>query len=168
MGSEKIPFYVHNLFKHIVQNVNKIHLNMRYVDRHIFGSKNHQFGYQKLKPLFFVDDAINYTKLCQIFDNKLQKIVITNIPKWTFNQSIHLNFSFWDQILFGIRAINKNVTLKSVFNEILIVEPFEDINQFIADNQALFVENGWKLKKTSYEDEKRGAKSDNVLSIMPL
>merc|ERR1712228_200439 len=127
--SEKIPFYVHNLFKHIVQNVNKIHLNMRYVDRHIFGSKNHQFGYQKLKPLFFVDDAINYTKLCQIFDNKLQKIVIFNyFSKGVFKQSIHLNFSFLEEIVFGIRAINKNVALKSVFNEILIVNPFEDIN----------------------------------------
>merc|ERR1712228_1061804 len=107
-------------------------------------------------------------KLCQIFDNKLEQIVITNIPFDTFNQSIHLNFSFLEEIVFGIRAINKNVALKSVFNEILIVNPFEDINQFIADNQALFVENGWKLKKTNYKDTKRRAKSDNVLSISPL
>merc|ERR1712228_819469 len=106
-------------------------------------------------------------KLCQIFDNKLEQIVITNIPLWKFNQSIHLNFSFLEEIVFGIRAINKNVALKSVFNEILIVNPFEDINQFIADNQALFVENGWKLKTTKYEDKARGAISDNVLSIVP-
>merc|ERR1712228_564478 len=163
--SDKIPFYVHNLFKHIVQNVNKIHLNMAEMNWE-GNAKWNQFGYQKLKSLFFVDDHVNYSKLCQIFDYKLQQIVITDIPAWKFNQSIHLNFSFLEEIVFGIRAINKNVALKSVFNEILIVNPFEDINQFIADNQALFVENGWQLKKTNYKDEKRGdAKSDNVLSI---
>merc|ERR1712228_1098314 len=124
--SEKIPFYVHNLFKHIVQNVNKIHLNMEEMNCHDEYAKNGYFGYQKLKSLFFVDDQVNYSKLCQIFDYKLQQIVITNIPFDTFNQSIHLNFSFLEEIVFGIRAINKNVALKSVFNEILIVNPFED------------------------------------------
>merc|ERR1712228_402520 len=132
--SEKIPFYVHNLFKHIVQNVNKIHLNIYNADHHEEGAKWNQFGYQKLKPLFFIDNQVNYRKICQIFDNKLQQIVITNISNGVFKQSVHLNFSFLEEIVFGIRAINKNVALKSVFNEILIVNPFEDINQFIADN----------------------------------
>merc|ERR1712228_247873 len=167
--SEKIPFYVHNLFKHIVQNVNKIHLNMFMMDIDEEYAEEGCFGYQKLKSLFFVDEQVNYSKLCQIFDNKLQQIVITNIPRDVFNQSVNLNFSFLEEIVFGIRAINKNVALKFVFNEILIVNPFEDINQFIADNQALFVENGWKVKKTNYKNEKRkGAKSENVLSITLL
>merc|ERR1712228_283073 len=68
--SEKIPFYVHNLFKHIVQNVNKIHLNMAWMNRHKEAVEWNQFGYQKLKSLFFVDDQVNYSKLCQIFDYK--------------------------------------------------------------------------------------------------
>merc|ERR1712228_31867 len=165
-----IPFYVHNLFKHIVQKVNKIHLNMFNINCDKERVKWNQFGYQKFKPLFFIDDHVNYSKLCQIFDNKLQQIVIFhNDVGDVFNQSIHFNFSFLEEIVFGIRAINKNVALKSVFNEILIVNPFEDINQFIADNQALFVENGWKVKKTNYKNEKRkGAKSENVLSITLL
>merc|ERR1712228_883176 len=173
--SEKIPFYVHNLLKHIVQNVNKIHLNMFWFDGYMQWEKEYaeeyqMFGHLKLKPLFFIDEQVNYSKLCQIFDNKLQQIVIFHYTSGSvFNKSIHLNFSFLEEIVFGIRAINKNVALKSVFNEILIVNPFEDINQFIADNQALFAENGWKLKKTKYEDAKRrGAKSDNVLSITLL
>merc|ERR1712228_473401 len=166
--SEKIPFYVHNLFKHIVQNVNKIHLNMEEMNCHDEYAKSGDFGYQKLKPLFFIDDQVNYRKLCQIFDFKLQQIVIFNDVQ-DFEESIHLNSSFLEEIVFGIRAINKNVALKSVFNEILIVNPFEDINQFIADNQALFVENGWKFKKTKYKDTRRqGAKSENVLSITLL
>merc|ERR1712228_149765 len=167
--SDKIPFYVHNLFKHIVQNVNKIHLNMAEMNCHDEYAKNGCFGYQKLKPLFFVDDQVNYAKLCQIFDNKLQQIVIFNNGYGKFVESIHLNFPFLKQILFGIYTINKNVALKSVFNEILIVNPFEDINQFIANNQALFVDNGWKLKKTNYQDiQRKGAKSDNALSIIPM
>merc|ERR1712228_635808 len=66
--SEKIPFYVHNLFKHIVQNVNKIHLNMEEMNCHLEYAKTKQFGFKKLKPLFFIDDQVNYSKLCQIFD----------------------------------------------------------------------------------------------------
>merc|ERR1712228_130669 len=133
--SEKIPFYVHNLFKHIVQNVNKIHLNVAEMNCHDEYAEQKCFGYQKLKPLFFVNNQVNYSKLCQIFDNKLQHIVIFKESYGDFEESIHLNFSFLEEIVFGIRAINKNVALKSVFNEILIVNPFEDINQFIADNQ---------------------------------
>ena len=129
--SEKIPFYVHNLFKHIVQNVNKINLNMENFEFHKEYAKYKQFGYQPLKSLFFVDDDIIYSKLCQIFDGKLHQIVIFNNSFGDFETSIHLNFSFLEEIVFGIRAINKNVALKSVFNEILIVNPFEDINQLI-------------------------------------
>merc|ERR1712228_622045 len=91
--SEKIPFYVHNLFKHIVQNVNKIHLNMEEMNCDKEYADDQCFGYQKLKPLFFIDDQVNYRKLCQIFDNKLQQIVIMDTRSLgSFNQSIHLNF----------------------------------------------------------------------------
>merc|ERR1712228_794992 len=77
--SEKIPFYVHNLFKHIVQNVNKIHLNVRHMDRHVFGSRNHQFGYQKLKSLFFIDDQINYIKYLITNCSKLSFFIIQKV-----------------------------------------------------------------------------------------
>merc|ERR1712228_727818 len=58
--SEKIPFYVHNLFKHIVQNVNKIHLNMFMMNFDKEYAKQNAFGYQKLKSLFFIDNQVNY------------------------------------------------------------------------------------------------------------
>merc|ERR1712228_280183 len=126
-------------------------------------------GYQLLKPLFFVNDQINFSKLCQIFNGKLQQIVILNYKsKGVFDQSIHLNSSFLDEILFGIQTINQTVALQSVLNEILIINPFESIHHFINENQVKFVMNGWKLNKTSYEDKKRESKSDNVLSIKPL
>merc|ERR1712228_83395 len=98
--SEKIPFYVHNLFKHIVQNVNKIHLNMLMMDAHKeFEAEFGQYGYQKLKPSFFVEETINYSKLCQIFDNKLQQIVIFKISLAVgIEKSIHLNFPFWKRL----------------------------------------------------------------------
>merc|ERR1712228_946712 len=89
---------------------------------------NNQFGYRLLKPLFFVNDQLNYSKLCQIFNGKLQKIVITNIPYDIFYQSIHLNSSFLDEILFGIQTINQTVALQPVLNEILIINPFESIH----------------------------------------
>ena len=41
---------------------------------------------------------------------------------------------FLEQILCGILEINENIALKSVFKEILIVEPFDSINAFINRN----------------------------------
>merc|ERR1712228_665654 len=167
--TDHIPLYVHKLFTHIMQNVNKIHLNIFFMNQTAHPNNN-QFGYRLLKPLFFVNDQVNYRKLCQIFNGKLQQIVIFNYCNGTeFDQSIHLNFSFLDEILFGIQTINQTVALQSVLNEILIINPFESIHHFINENQVKFVMNGWKLEKTSYQDKKRnGAKSDNVLSIKPL
>ena len=166
--SDSIPFYIHKLFKFIVQNVKKIYLEVLVMD-HNTHPDGTMFGYKALKPLFFVDNQVNYCKLCQIFNQKLQRVVISSIAFGDFAESVHLNSSFLEQILFGIQTINENITLKSVFNEILIVNPYESIDQFIDENQVLFVMNEWKLKKTNYEDKRRiNAKSDNVLSITPL
>lgn len=130
--------------------------------------KKEKFGYQKLKRLFFMDEQVNYNTLCRIFNNELQEIVIFNNEKHNFMKSIHLNYSFLDQILFAIQTINKNMSWSYVFDKILIVNPYESVNKFIDDNQALFAKNGWILEKTKYEDKKRDSESDNVLSISPL
>merc|ERR1712154_269962 len=103
--------------------------------------------------LFFVDDMVNFMKLCQIFNMNLQRIVVSNRPR-NFKQSINLNASFLEQILFAIDVISKNVELNRVFEEILIVEPLDSIQEFIEENQTLFVEKGWSLKKTSYHFER--------------
>merc|ERR1712228_806915 len=79
--SEKIPFYVHNLFKHIVQNVNKIHLNMLLMDIDKEYAEENVFGYQKLKSLFFIDDQVNY-----------RKFLITNCNKLLFFMRREANF----------------------------------------------------------------------------
>merc|ERR1712228_327665 len=129
--------------------------------------KKEKFGYQKLKRLFFMDEQVNYNTLCRIFNNELQEIVIFNNEKHNFMKSIHLNYSFLDQILFAIQTINKNMSWSYVFDKILIVNPYESVNKFIDDNQALFAKNGWILEKTKYEDKKRDSESDNVLSISP-
>lgn len=169
--SDFIPLYVHKLFANIVQNVNKIQLEIFLMEMHDEYAKYKQFGYRMLKPLFFIDDMINFSKFLQIFNRDLQQIVIFKTTvKEGFQPSIHLkNYLFLEQILCGISEINESIALKSVFNEILIVEPFDSIDDFIDEKQDLFGSNGWELKKTKYEDKKRNyIKSDNVLSIRPL
>merc|ERR1712173_51129 len=107
---------------------------------------------------------INFSKLFQICNRDLQQIVVFD----EFDQSIQLNGLFLEQILCGILEINQNIELKSKFDEILIVNPHESIDDFIDDHQELFVCNGWTLKKTSYEDKKWNRTSNNVLSIAQL
>ena len=171
--SESIPLYVHKLFANVVQNSNKIHLNTFAMKFHDEAVKYKRFGYRLLRPLFFVDDMINFSKLFQIFNRDLRQIVIFSqifSHADRFHPCIPLNAMngmFLEQILCGILEINENIALKAVFHEILIVEAY-GIDDFICANQELFACNGWILRKTSYEDKKRTAKSDNALSIIPF
>ena len=164
--SNFIPFYVHRLFANIMQNVKKIRLNMPLMELHDEASKYKEYGFRELKPLFFVDGMVNFSKIFKIFNRDLQQIVIF-YDDGEFNNSIHLDNMFLEQVLCGILEINENIALKSVFKEILIVNPFDSIDDFIDENQEIFVCNGWNLGKTSYQDKRRDARSDNVLSITP-
>ena len=169
--SDFIPLYIHTLFANIVQNVNKIHFSVGLMEAHDEAAALavNRFGYRTLKPLFFVNGMINFSKLFQIFNRDLQTIVIFTVIPNGFIPSIHLlNDLFLEQILCGILEINENIALKYVFEKILIVEAY-GIDDFIFANQELFACNGWNLEKTKYEDKKRrGFKSNNVLSIVPL
>merc|ERR1712039_1030502 len=102
-------------------------------------TKDNRYGYKLLKPLFFVDDMINFSKLFQICHRDLQQIVIYRTE---FSPSIRFNDAFLEQILCGILEINENIALKSVFKQILIVNPFDSVDDFIDDNQELFGCNG--------------------------
>ena len=169
--SDFIPLYIHKLFANIVQNVNTIHLDMLTMKLHDEAAKYQTYGYRLLRPLFFVDSMINFSKLCQLFYRDLQQIVIYISTPQQVDRSIPLNDVFLEQILCGILEINENIALKSVFKEILIANPFDSIDDFIDKNQDLFVSKGWTLNKTKYEDKERlmfKSHSHNALSISPL
>merc|ERR1712130_249572 len=95
-----------------------------------------KYGFRSLRPLFFsgeqpeagdylsllfVQNMINFSKLFQIFNRDLQRVVI--FYDSPFQKDVHLNDMFLEQILCGILEINENVALKSVFKEILMVNP---------------------------------------------
>merc|ERR1712130_327024 len=143
--SDFIPLYIHKLFSNVVRNVSKINLNMLLMEIHDEGAVYNIYGYKQLQPLFFVDGMINFSKLFQIFNRDLQQIVIYDVTTKELAPSINLSDVFLEQILCGILEINENVAFKSVFKEILIVNPYESIDDFIEENQELFVCNGWKL-----------------------
>merc|ERR1712176_1499253 len=69
-----IPLYIHRLFENIARKTKEVHVNMKVMNRERGGAERNQFGYQKLKPLFFVDGMIKFATLCQIFNMKLQRI----------------------------------------------------------------------------------------------
>merc|ERR1711933_279511 len=75
--SDFIPVYVQKLFANIVQNVSKIHLNMYNMKVHDGNVTDNRYGYRLLKPLFFVGDMVNFSKLFQILNRDLQEIVIS-------------------------------------------------------------------------------------------
>lgn len=167
-----MPLYIHQLFANIAQKTKEVQMNLAVMNGDKECANDGYFGYKKLKPLFFIDGMVNFAKLCQIFNMKLQRIVVSN-RKMNFRnkyclESIHLNASFLEQILFGIEEISKNVSLSAVFQKFLIVEPLDSIKEFIESNQSLFAKKGWSLKKTSYCSERLNAKSDNVLSVHSL
>jgi len=84
---------------------------------------------------------------------------------------LHLTMCY-QSLRYRAYLINENVALKSVFKQILIVNPYayDSIDDFIDENQELFVSKGWTLNKTVHEDKRRanGAKSHDVLSISTL
>ena len=149
---------------------------MSWMDRHKEGSKWNCYGYRLIKGLFFIkndqtnEETVNFEKILRLFTKKLEQIVI--MDWWSnsggFKNSIHLNALFAEHIMLGIKTINKTPTLQSVFQQFLIINPYDSITIFIKENQSLFEENGWILRKIKYEDKKRGNTSDNVLSIKPL
>merc|ERR1712129_287231 len=160
-----IPLYIHKLFANICAKTKKIQINLDVMNLDREEADDGFFGFKKLKPLFFVDDkCVNYMKVCKIFNKELKQIVICNIAADEFDQSIDLDNIFLEQTLFAIGEISENVSLSSVFEEILIIDPFGSIDEFIKNNQALFVQKGWNLDKISHTYKKRlNALSDSVL-----
>merc|ERR1712060_569213 len=65
--SDYIPLYIHKLFANIIQNVNEVHLNTFLMENHA-SHENKMYGYRLFKPLFYVDDMINFSKLCRLFN----------------------------------------------------------------------------------------------------
>merc|ERR1711971_1068416 len=141
-----VPLYIHKLFANICAKTKKIEVSLRMMTHDKEWIKWKEFGYKKLKPLFFVDDAcVNYVKISKIFNKELKQIVIFSHAHDKYNESIHLNDIFLEQILFAIEEISQNVSLSSIFEEILIVNPFDSIQEFIEKERVLFIERGWKL-----------------------
>merc|ERR1711884_728783 len=92
----------------------------------------------------------------------LQQIVVLN-RSGKFKRSIYLNALFLGQLLFAIDAISDNVSLNSVFEQFLIMEPSDPIKEFIAEHRSLFAKKGWSLKKTTHKF--RTHECSNVLAI---
>merc|ERR1712154_694831 len=137
-----MPLYIHQLFENIVQKTKEMQVNLDVMNCDKEYADHECFGYKKLKPLFFVDDMINFMKLCHLFNMKLQQIVVSNRGEYKFKKSIQLNASFLEQILFGIDEISNSVSLNRMFEEFLIVEPSDSIEEFIEEKQSLFAEKG--------------------------
>merc|ERR1712157_213099 len=74
--SSVIPVYVHNLFQNIVHKIKKVELNICWMNQHKEYAQWTQFGYKKLKPLFYVEECINFMKLCRLFSKDLEQIVV--------------------------------------------------------------------------------------------
>merc|ERR1719203_8014 len=89
-----MPLYIHQLFANIAQKTKEVQVNLEEMNRDKEGAKWNQFGYKKLKPLFFVDDMVNFMKLCQIFNMNLQRIVVSNRYGFEFEKSMNLNALF--------------------------------------------------------------------------
>ena len=73
-----------------------------------------------------------------------------------------------NEILNALSIINKSVILSSIFERFLILEPYDDIANFMQNNQHIFNENGWKLSCIEYKHPKRGLICKDCLEITPM
>lgn len=174
----KIPVYISTFFANFVNNIEEIEINMYNINNHLEDKQYKQFGYKLLKPLFFISngnflskkETVNFSKLLQIFKRKLKTIMVYNIRsvREGWKQSIYLNGLFVTEILNAISIIKKSVILSSIFERFLIIEPYNNIKNFIKKNQNKFGKVGWNLNCIQYKHPKRGKICHNCLEIAPI
>ena len=173
-SSQNIPTYIQSFFDNFVNNIIDIQIEMTVMNCHNEYAKYNQFGYKLLKNIFFVgignksEETIDFPKILNIFNTKLQTIIIFNMPGRAFEPSIYLNELFIDRIIKGIKIINGSLALKQTFDEFLIIEPQNSISEFINKYETLFKQNGFILSKITYKHPKRNSISNETLSIKKL
>jgi len=169
MIGQKTADYIQRLFRNLVNNIHKIEINIFMMNIHKEYAKQNFYGYKNFKSIFFgSSETINFTKIIKVFLYKLESFEVYNEAYGAFKPSISLNNSFIEEIMASIQTINESVSLRSSFKEFVIVEPKQSITDFMQQQQALFNEHGWTLKKTKYHHVPRNATSNNALSIAPL
>merc|ERR1712156_1024021 len=104
-----------------MQNVKHVRLNLLMMEGHASADKTSNYGYKLLRPFFFVDDMINFSKLCQLFNRDLQRIVIFDMRKVIPFDKFELDYTvptkvmeflvsdrFWEQVVNFVPTIPLN------------------------------------------------------------
>ena len=168
--STKIPIYIQRLFQNFTNNVQRMEINMREMDR-IGNGQGTRWGYKPMKPLFFADcgtesEYINLPLFLRLFNRSLESIVVFHFKNANngFNPSIRLDSA---SLMAGCKAISSNPTLRDRFQSIIIMKPKGSIPDFIAEQQSDFKAMGWKLEQKPYQHPRRGRKAcDEVLQLI--
>ncbi len=130
----KIPTYMVQLFKNIVNNIYNVEINMGEMNCHDEYASQSSFGYLLFKPLFISNGSIQFNKFVKLFKNKLQNIIAYNCRSGRegFKPSIELNDEFMKSTISTIEAINGSIKLQDTFKQIIIINPTNDIDIFIS------------------------------------
>lgn len=165
-----IPVYIQRFFKHCCKQIKLVKINMRAMETRS-NKKNTYWGYSNVKSLFFAFDHIlrketpNFTRFIKLFRAGIEMIIVFSRADRVFVPSISLDTLFLTEILNAIYFINKCSSIKYIFKQFVIVNPMDDINNFINEHQLLFIQNGWILIYDAYRDVKRNDICENTLII---
>ena len=162
--------YINKLFRNLTNNVRRVEFNGYWMNRHEESSKYGRFGYRLLKPLFFTDcgsteEVIDFSLIFRLFSNKLETVIVENIPGPPFRPSISLNDAFHRSLVKGLEIVSSSPRLSKTFKEIIVIEPKGDLDGCIDSLHQVVGEKGFKMEKGSYFHSKRGAKSDKCLFV---
>lgn len=165
-----IPQYIGQLFHQSLNARNQIIINLHLLNVHFFYKDDHWgncYGYKKFKKLFMSSDGNDtlkistFIKLCP----NLVSITMFNAPWSGYKPSINLDEHFLREISHCIELLTQRKN--AIFTHFQIVNPIDSIQIFMEKNKTMFIETGWKLTKTTYDNPalSNHGESSNTLSI---
>ncbi len=173
--ASQIDEYILRLFHHFAINIYHCVINLDWMDIEQWkGGGLTCFGYKLFRSLFFIEsdgNRVNILYFLQFLVN-LKSFTIFYKPYRDYKESVLMDESFIAELIKTIKFINNHKKLSKSFEEIVIVYPKlpkqNELNSFISQNDALFVENGFKLMHITYSNIRRSDKCEKTLSIKKL
>ena len=171
VSDKNIAHYVQTLFHHFLMKQTQIIFNFSQWNKHFIdhydGYNMDIYGFSKFKTIFMEKEEINFLLFIKLLPN-LRTFIIGDLYVGGADSSIPLSLEFTSNILSCISYFDLSLSSLS-FNSFQIIKPSSSINQYIQQNQNKFLNQGWKLKFDTFNEEKRyNIKGEEMLVIQKL
>ena len=165
-----VPDYIRQFFNNFCNQIKVININMEWINEHDESSKFGNYGFVRLKELFWKNESIELIKFAKLFRNTISKITIYNAEARDYVTSIELDSGFETELVKFMIFINSSAPIKNRFKSLIIVNPkIDDIDTFIDEKKDYYITKyGWMVEKGPYHDIKRNAKCHDTIYFFPI